>query len=186
MAIDGIDPISTQSTTSAAYGGRPEKTSGQPGTRKPGSEQSKEVEKLKKADREVRAHEQAHMSAGGAYVRGGATYQYQTGPDGQQYAVAGEVSIDVSPVKNNPAATIQKMEVVRAAALAPANPSSQDRAVAAQASQVAAQAAMELAQQKKGTGGGGSSAKSPIQGYTGSGQPKAVSAVAGGLVNVSV
>jgi hypothetical protein len=38
----------------------------------------RQVEELKETDRRVRAHEQAHMSAGGGLVRGGATYQFKT------------------------------------------------------------------------------------------------------------
>ncbi|MEM6357195.1 MAG: putative metalloprotease CJM1_0395 family protein, partial [Pseudomonadota bacterium] len=42
----------------------------------------------------------------------------------------GSVSIDVSPVPGDPEATIAKMQQVKAAALAPAEPSSADRRVA--------------------------------------------------------
>lgn len=103
------------------------------------NEQRQVVNDLKKRDLEVKAHEQAHMASGGPVVQGGATYQYQTGPDGKMYAVGGEVKIDVSP-ERTPEATIRKMQQVRKAALAPAQPSSTDRAVAAQASQIEAQA----------------------------------------------
>jgi hypothetical protein len=112
-------------------------------------EQQKELESLKETDRKVRAHEQAHIAAGGAYIRGGATFEYKKGPDGKMYAVAGEVSIDTSPIKDNPQATITKMQVVKAAALAPADPSAQDRAVAAKASQEEAKARMELVQKQQ-------------------------------------
>ena len=90
------------------------------------------VAKLKATDREVRAHEQAHATAGGQHA-GAPSYEYQRGPDGRQYAVGGEVPIDTSPVPGDPEATIDKMEVVKRAALAPAEPSGQDRSVAAQA-----------------------------------------------------
>jgi len=70
---------------------------------------------------------------------------YERGPDGAQYAVGGEVPIDVSPVAGDPQATIEKMRVVRSAAMAPAQPSSQDRAVAAQAMQTMLQAQAEMA-----------------------------------------
>lgn len=109
-------------------------------------EESKEVEDLKTRDQEVRDHERAHMMAGGGLVRKGASYQYTTGPDGQRYAVGGEVSIDTSEVKDNPEATITKMQQVRRAALAPAEPSGQDRSVASSASQKEAQARQELSQ----------------------------------------
>jgi hypothetical protein len=63
------------------------------------------------------------------------------------YAVSGEVKIDTSPEKD-PEATIRKMQKVRKAALAPAQPSATDRSVAAKASQIEAQARAELAQEK--------------------------------------
>jgi len=104
----------------------------------------KELTELKARDREVRAHEAAHQAAGGQYA-GAMSFSYQRGPDGAQYAVGGEVSIDISPVNGNPQATIEKMRVVRSAAMAPAEPSGQDRAVAAQAMQIMLQAQSELA-----------------------------------------
>lgn len=107
-------------------------------------EQQEQVTELKQRDTEVRAHEQAHVAAGGPHVTGGPTYEYQKGPDGRRYAVGGEVQIDTSPVEGDPEATLQKAQVVRAAALAPAEPSSQDLAVAAAAAQMATQARAEL------------------------------------------
>ena len=113
------------------------------------NEEKQEVTELKARDAEVRAHEAAHASAGGQYA-GGATFEFQTGPDGRRYAVGGEVSIDTSAVRGDPEATIRKMQVVRKAALAPASPSSQDRSVAAAAAQTEAQARMELQKEKAG------------------------------------
>jgi len=107
-------------------------------------EQLKELTELKARDREVRAHEAAHQSTGGQYA-GSMSFTYERGPDGAQYAVGGEVPIDVSPVAGDPQATIEKMRVVRSAAMAPAQPSSQDRAVAAQAMQTMLQAQAEMA-----------------------------------------
>lgn len=103
-----------------------------------------EVRELAARDREVRAHEQAHMAVGGQYA-GGVSYDYSRGPDGRLYATGGSVSIDISPVSGDPAATITKMQQVQRAALAPAEPSGQDRAVAAQAAQLIAQARAEIA-----------------------------------------
>lgn len=105
------------------------------------------VENLKERDREVRNHEQAHAVVGGAYA-GSPTYTYETGPDGQRYAVGGEVKIDVAPIQGDPEATIDKMETVIRAALAPAEPSAQDRAVAATASKQKLEAQAELNAQK--------------------------------------
>ncbi len=102
-----------------------------------------EVEKLKRIDAHVKAHELAHIMAGGPYIRGGAHYTYVIGPDGNRYAVAGEVKIDVSPVPGNPDQTIRKAETIRRAALAPSDPSPQDRAVAQKAAQMAMKARIE-------------------------------------------
>ncbi len=95
-----------------------------------------ELSKLKQRDREVRAHEQAHISAGGQHVRSGARFEYEEGPDGKKYAVGGEVSIDTSKIPGDPEATARKMQVIRRAAMAPASPSAQDRRVAAKATQI--------------------------------------------------
>lgn len=107
-----------------------------------------ELSRLKARDREVRAHETAHQATGGQYASA-PTYEYERGPDGVQYAVGGEVQIDIAPVEWNPQATIEKMRVVRAAALAPAEPSGQDRAVAAEATQIMLRAQVDLAQEAR-------------------------------------
>ena len=99
-------------------------------------------------DREVRAHEQAHLAAAGALARGGISLTTERGPDGRYYAVAGEVSIDTAPVAGDPQATIAKAQRIRRAAHAPAEPSAQDRRVAAQASAMEMRARAELAAQR--------------------------------------
>jgi hypothetical protein len=91
-----------------------------------------EIRKLKEIDGKVRAHEAAHLAAAGGLAQG-TSYGYKKGPDGKLYAVSGEVKIDTSPVLDNPKATATKMGRVRAAALAPADPSPQDMKVAAEA-----------------------------------------------------
>jgi hypothetical protein len=105
-------------------------------------------DKLAARDREVRAHEQAHKLVGGRYA-GSPSYTYETGPDNRRYAVAGEVPIDVAPVPGDPEETIAKMRIVAAAALAPAKPSAQDRAVAALARAQQMQAQAELFAQRR-------------------------------------
>lgn len=105
---------------------------------------------LKKADAAVRAHEQAHLAAAGGLAKGGASFVYQKGPDGREYAVAGEVQIDTSKGAT-PEETIARMTRVRAAALAPANPSAQDRKVARSASAVMSEARLELHAAARGT-----------------------------------
>ena len=111
-------------------------------------DESRVVAELTQTDRQVRAHEQAHLAAAAGLARG-VSFTFVTGPDGKQYAVGGEVSIDTSPIAGNPQATIQKAQQIRAAASAPANPSGQDRAVASQASQMEQAARQELAAEKR-------------------------------------
>jgi hypothetical protein len=107
-------------------------------------EQVAQVRQLAARDAEVRQHEQAHLAASGGLAKGGASYSMQKGPDGKQYAVGGEVSIDVSPGKS-PEETIRKARIIQAAALAPADPSGQDRSVAAAAQAMELQAQSEIA-----------------------------------------
>lgn len=102
------------------------------------------VQQLTKRDTEVKAHELAHLAAAGGIATSGAHFEYQLGPDGVRYAVGGEVNIDTSPVSGNPAATLRKADIIKSAALAPAQPSAQDLQVAASATAMAAKASAEL------------------------------------------
>ncbi|MBH0062820.1 catalase [Pseudoalteromonas sp. NZS71] len=111
-------------------------------------QEQQQITELKARDTEVRIHEQAHASVGGQHA-GSPSYEYQRGPDGTNYAVGGEVQIDVSEIPGDPQATIDKMQTVRAAALAPAEPSGADRSIAADATQKLAAAQAELAQPEK-------------------------------------
>ena len=108
-----------------------------------GEEEKRQVDKLKETDQEVRAHERAHMAAGSGLVMGGANYEYESESDGKMYAVGGEVKIDTSKEKD-PEATIRKMQKIRKAALAPSQPLGQVISVAAKASQIKAEARIEL------------------------------------------
>ena len=96
----------------------------------------------------MKAHEAAHAAVGGQ-LAGSPSYTYQRGPDGVRYAVGGEVPIDVSEIPGDPQATLEKMKQVQRAALAPAEPSSQDRQVAALAAQQAAEARAEISSQQR-------------------------------------
>ncbi|WP_438865545.1 putative metalloprotease CJM1_0395 family protein [Neptunicella sp.] len=102
-----------------------------------------EIEELKDRDTEVRNHEQAHAQTGGQYA-GAPNFEFKSGPDGQRYAVSGEVSIDISSEATSEE-TLRKMQQVRAAALAPTEPSPQDLNVASEASKKASEARAEIA-----------------------------------------
>lgn len=107
----------------------------------------RQLERLKVTDQEVRRHELAHQVAGGQHT-GAVSYEFERGVNGQRYAVAGEVSVDYSPVPGDPGATVRKMEQVISAALAPLDPSPQDRQVAATARQYLLGAQLEQARQQ--------------------------------------
>ena len=111
------------------------------------TQEAEDIRQLQMRDREVRAHEAAHAASGGAYA-GSPSYTFERGPDGQSYAVGGEVSIDISAIPGDPQATLQKAQQVRAAALAPAEPSGQDMKVAQRAQAMAAKARGEIASER--------------------------------------
>ncbi len=152
--VAGVQPLSGQAiqTLQAAD---PSADTGEEGEKgadgQPGGDLSEEeeqvVQQLKARDQEVRAHEAAHAAAGGQYA-GAPTYTYTQGPDGRRYATGGEVSIDLSPGRT-PEETAQKADQIRAAALAPADPSGQDRAVAAAAAKMKLEAQAEVAKQQQ-------------------------------------
>lgn len=127
-----------------------ERSKGRQGNTQPSSELSdeelKSVRELAAIDREVRAHEAAHAAVGGS-LAGSPSFRFITGPDGQQYAVGGEVPI-VLQQSDDPQVTLRNAEQVRAAALAPVQPSGQDLQVAAAATQVIANAQLQIAAQR--------------------------------------
>lgn len=129
-----------------------------------------EIDRLAKIDQQVRTHEAAHLAASGGLAQGGANFTYTQGPDGKRYAVGGEVSISI-PADRTPEDTLQIAQTVIRAALAPADPSAQDRAVAAYATAMATTARAEIAAQSGAStsneGGGRSGRTDPrVAAYT--------------------
>lgn len=133
------EPESIESAGVAA----PEAESSEAQSELSASEQ-REVQQLKARDAEVRTHEQAHLAAAGSLSTAGPFYDYETGPDGRRYAVGGEVRIS-APEGRTPDETIRIQEQLIRAALAPAEPSTQDRRVAAGARAKIQQAKVEKA-----------------------------------------
>lgn len=117
------------------------------GTDELSAEEQQQISQMRSRDREVRTHEQAHKAAGAGHT-GSIHLDYDVGPDGKRYAVAGSVSIDASGVANDAEATLRKMELVQRAALAPATPSGADRQVASAASRQAQQARAQIAAER--------------------------------------
>lgn len=124
----------TGETTEEEEGRATESEPAEPGTAGLDEEQKAELREMQSRDAHVRSHEAAHQAAGGG-LAGAASFTFQTGPDGRQYAVGGEVSIKLKKGRT-PEETIANARQVRAAAMAPSDPSSQDMAVAAAASQM--------------------------------------------------
>ena len=146
-------------------------------------EQKDVVSKLAARDTAVRAHEAAHQAAA-AGLGGAASFSYETGPDGKRYAVGGEVPVSLRGGRT-PQETIANAQTVRSAALAPADPSPQDLAVAAQASQMEAQARQQIVENKVSGKGDAGAPQPRVRRNTGSdrsvgaarqGEPRAVAA----------
>ncbi|MEM7220185.1 MAG: putative metalloprotease CJM1_0395 family protein [Pseudomonadota bacterium] len=144
-----MDGSATINTSSNPLSSQNAQSAQQAGSERRSAEDERRINELNARDREVRAHEQAHLAAAGAHARGGIQFSYTRGPDQRLYATGGEVSIDTAPVRGDPQATLQKAQTIRRAALAPAQPSAQDRAVAAQAAQMATEARAELAAERR-------------------------------------
>jgi vacuolar-type H+-ATPase subunit I/STV1 len=101
------------------------------------------LSKLTTRDTAVRAHESAHISAGAGLISGGASFSYEKGPDNKMYATGGDVHISV-PNGSTPHENISLAQQVRNVALAPADPSPQDLAVASTAAIMESRARMEI------------------------------------------
>jgi len=139
----GVDDSARRSETasgseSRAYGDRPLTP-----------DEVRRVAELRQIDRNVRAHEAAHLAAGFGVVTSGASYGYTRGPDGKNYATSGEVGIDTSR-EEKPQQNIDKGQRIQAAALAPRDPSPQDYRVAAIGARLQAEGYAELARERRG------------------------------------
>ena len=131
--VDSSQPASEQQKQTNAQGLTPE--------------EQERVEQLKKRDREVRRHEQAHLRAAGSLAEGGAQFEFTRGPDGKLYAVSGSVSIDTSK-EGDPEENLEKGQRIVRAAMAPADPSAEDLQVAAKGRRIQMEARQKLRQQQ--------------------------------------
>lgn len=175
------EPDRAELTGRAARSGPAQESSGGVDRESDGltEDERKQVETLRARDLEVKTHEQAHVAAAGELFRGGPYYDYRTGPDGQRYAVSGRVNIDTSPGRT-PEESIAKAAKIKRSALAPAEPSSTDRAVAAEADRLASKARAELAEQTRAKAEGGS-ARGGAEGGAGREANRETDSQAGGV-----
>lgn len=138
-----------QAVINSGEGEIKEKTNDESGTTEEDSSAEKEeIRKLKARDTEVKQHEQTHAASLGPYKSGGPKYTYETGPDGKRYATGGSVPVDLSP-EQKPEQTMRKMQTIKRAAMAPSEPSSSDKQIASQATQIESQARAQVAEEKQ-------------------------------------
>lgn len=99
--------------------------------------EEKLINDLERIDKNVHEHEMQHYLAAQPYAR---TPEYfdVIGPDGRHYAVSGITAFDASPIAGDTGATIRKLDTLVRAALAPRDPSEEDRRVAATLEQLVA------------------------------------------------
>ncbi|MBC3872979.1 putative metalloprotease CJM1_0395 family protein [Undibacterium flavidum] len=142
-AVQNVSQESKETSSSVSDAATSESASTTKKSTQLSAAEAAQVAKLQARDRQVRLHEMAHLAASGGLATSGASFTYQKGPDGVDYAVGGEVSIDTSPGRT-PEDTIARARQIQAAALAPADPSGQDRAVAAMAQQMEIEANGQL------------------------------------------
>jgi hypothetical protein len=176
----------TDKTTQTDQTDKTEKTdrTAKTGTTQSSASDQAAIAELQQIDRRVRAHEMAHLMSGNGVVRGGASYTYTRGPDGKNYAVGGEVPIDASPGRT-PEETLDKARTIERAALAPVDPSAQDRRVAAMAQRMAAEASLDLARQQRESGGSGSGFAAAVDLYRRVAQGDDAASVVTGLLAVA-
>lgn len=89
----------------------------------------------------------AHLAAAGSYAMSTPQYSYEIGPDGNAYAVGGEVKMDVSG-EVSPEKTIEKAKSLRRAAMAPLHPSAQDFAAVTAVNSLEAQASRQIREEQ--------------------------------------
>ena len=88
-------------------------------------------ERLQRRHRDVMRHEMEHYQTGQPHASF-PQYFYVRGPLNRQFAISGIVKFDASPIRGDKKETLNKLEKLRRAALAPRTPSNQDRQVAAE------------------------------------------------------
>lgn len=162
VTLSGQKPAEDQQKTVASEADPTQKQEPKPGEKTTTDGTSTEdpqvqaqISRLKQNEEKVKAHEAAHKAAGGN-LASSASYSYTKGPDGRSYISGGEVQIDMSD-GNTPEETITRMQQVIRAAMAPADPSGQDRSVAAAAASRMAQAQQEKMQSESTAATSGSS-----------------------------
>lgn len=108
-----------------------------------------EIRRLLSFQNKVIQHERAHAMVGGG-LAGNPSYIYTTGPDGKKYISGGEVSIRI-PGGTTMEDTLAMVQKVKAAAMAPADPSPQDIKTASKASSIELSIRREIAIKKAKT-----------------------------------
>ncbi len=101
------------------------------------------TQEMARKDHEVRAEESAKAALLGRYSKGGPRYQYETGPNGERFAVSGHVPADLAPT-DDPERTLRKARTVKQANLGVGANSPEDMKIAARAMQLESTARAHL------------------------------------------
>ncbi len=104
-------------------------------------EEQKEIEKIRKNGRNIKRQELVYRAIVGNHVKGAASFEYDLGPDGIKYAVAGHTTIDTRPVINNPEASIRKAQAIKRTKL--------DRSVAVEVEKMEREARLEIKEEQR-------------------------------------
>ena len=118
-------------------------------------------------DQEVRTHEEVHQREAGEFAVGGPTYEtVDSRRAGKSFAVGGKVRVDTSEIEGDPRKTLEKMKKIQRAALAPDDPSAQDRKVANEAAvkEQKARGEVQKLEEKGGVPGAAGAASNPSGG----------------------
>ncbi|MFZ2959902.1 MAG: putative metalloprotease CJM1_0395 family protein [Candidatus Ozemobacteraceae bacterium] len=110
--------------------------------------QKTRLEELERQDAYIRMAIDARSLQLKPGMQGLPTYEFVRGPDGKQYAVSGELPLNVEKVQGDPEATIQNAQNIRRVALSSPSPAPGDRMAAIEASRIEYEARLELARKQ--------------------------------------
>jgi hypothetical protein len=110
------------------------------------AEELRELRDLERKDLQVRTRDMAFIAAAGG-AAGSYSVHYETGPDGQRYAVEADIRLDTSEGAT-PEQTLAKARALRAASMSGRRESVKDGNAAAKAMRMEAEARAELERQR--------------------------------------
>jgi hypothetical protein len=111
------------------------------------SAETQEVRELRQEEQELRLHELAYIARSMGPLR--RSFTFVRGADNKQYAVAGPLRADLTPVPGDLEATVDKMKGIKQAALSSGKPKARDALLAGQAAARERSAEHEIVQRER-------------------------------------